>query len=334
MPSDVMIPGRVVFVSGERILAARGSLFFESKDSGATWKQVVDLPMSHYEKAIMSSRLFCRLLRKGVHHLAIRDSCMLIVANRNTYYSQAGVTSNLGRLNGSRPLSLCSTNNAFYYGEYRSNPERSPVHIWKLREYEKHWQNVWRFSGIRHVHGVFHDPYENTLWVTTGDMDHEAGIWRTDDDFCTLRKVAGGSQRFRAVQLLFTNEYIYFGSDAPDEKNYIYRMDRKGQNVEKLAAVESSVFYGCKVGEYLFFSTAVEPSQVNTTRHAEVWGSADGENWQVVRRFKKDIWSMKYFQYGQVLFPGGPGDGSNLWMTPFSVEYADKTIKVSLKDIF
>lgn len=140
-----------------------------------------------------------------------------------------------------------------YYGEYRSNSEREPVHIWSLEKDGRKWKSVWHFENIRHVHGVFHDPYTDSIWVTTGDMDQEAGIWRTDDRFISLCRVVGGSQQLRAVQLLFNKDYVYFGSDTPDEKNFIYRMDREGKNLENLTPVGSSVFYGCKVGKKLFF---------------------------------------------------------------------------------
>lgn len=328
MQADSMIRGRVVYVDRERMLAARGSRLLESREGGTAWKQIGSLPVGFIEKTLMSFALSCRLLRKGVHQLAVGNSNALIVANRDVYSMQGGQTRLLGPVHGSRPLALCAANQAFYYGEYRSNPERSPVHVWKLKEGEDKWQSAWRFEGIRHVHGVFHDPFENSIWVTTGDFDHEAGIWRTDDDFNTLEKIAGGSQKFRAVQLLFTKDHVYFGSDAPNDKNHIFRMDRSGNSVEKLAAVGSSVFHGCRTGNHLFFSTAVEPSKVNTTPYAEVWGSADGNNWKLVRKFKKDILPMKYFQYGQVLFPAGPGDGENLWMTPFAVERDQRTVRV------
>ena len=39
---------------------------------------------------------------------------------------------------------------------------------------------------------------------------------------------------------------------------------------------------------------------------------------------------MKYFPYGQVLFPAGPGDGENLWFTPFAAEFDQKTFKIPL----
>jgi len=314
------------------MLAARRDRILESRDGGVTWQRIGLIPTSSSDKTIMFSKLLCRLLRKGVHHLVIGGSCAFIVANRAVYALREGKISPIGLVHGSRPLSLCEANGAFYYGEYRSNPARSPVHIWKLCENERQWQVAWRFTGIRHVHGVFHDPYENALWVTTGDIGHEAGIWRTDNDFKTLHKIVGGTQQVRAVQLLFSQEHVYFGSDTPNEKNLIYRMDREGKRIEQLASVRSSVFYGCKVKGSLFFSTVVEPSTVNTTHYAEIWGSADGVSWNVIRRFKKDLWPMKYFQYGQILFPSGPGDDENLWFTPMGVKFDPKIMKIPLHE--
>ena len=326
MQTAWLIRGRVIYVSPERMLVARVGRLLESRDDGVTWKLIGLLPVSFSEKMAMASGLMGRLLRKGVHHYAAGNLYALIVANRAVYAMGEGAIKQLGPVHGSRPLALCAANGAFYYGEYCANAERLPVHIWKLGENRRQWEIAWRFSGVRHVHGVFYDPYENGLWVTTGDRDHEAGIWRTDDDFATLQKVVGGSQRCRAVQLLFTRDFVYFGSDAPDEKNHIYRMPRDGGVPEKLTAVGSSVFYGCKVGDSLFFSTAVEPSSVNPTRSAEVWRSDDGVNWYKILEFKKDRWSRKYFQYGQVLFPSGPGDKKHLYITPFATEEHGKTL--------
>ena len=327
----IIFNGRLLYADKKHLYLAKGRNIFYSRDFGQSWELWYSFSSGIGSFLLAWWPLTARLLRKGVHHLFFDNLVAVAVMDKQTFFFEDDrSTVALGMLQGSRPLTLCARNNMFYYGEYRSNPERSPVHVWRLKEGEEKWHPAWRFEGIRHVHGVFHDPYENSIWVTTGDLDHEAGIWRTDDGFEMLEKVAGGSQKFRAVQLLFTEDHVYFGSDAPDDKNYIFRMGREGKNVEELAKVGGSVFYGCKVANHLFFSTAVEPSRVNTTRYAEVWGSADGSNWQVIQRFKKDIWPMKYFQYGQVLFPAGPGDGENLWFTPFAAEFDQKTFKIPL----
>lgn len=326
------VRGRVLYVTPERVVLAKGSSLYESTDTGISWSLLASLPADVKARWLLKSRFSRRLFRLGVHHLAYEKSGSLLIANKNSYLLNDGEVKSLGALQGSRPMALCQFSGSMYYGEYRPNPERSPVNIWRWRGAE--WESAWSFDDVRHIHGVYHDSYEDSLWVTTGDEDEESAIWRTDDNFDSVEKVVGGSQQLRAVQLLFTADHVYFGSDAPDEKNYIYRMDRLGSNIEQLCAVGSSVFYGCQVGDSLFFSTAVEPSLVNHTRDAQVWGSPNGDDWQLVRSFRKDRLSQKYFQYGQVLFPAGEGDDQHLWLTPMATEHDQKTFKIPLKKIF
>src|SRR5699024_7348659 len=116
--------------------------------------------------------------------------------------------------------------------------QREPVYVWAGSLEGTQWEPAWRFEDVRHVHGVFHDPYSSSIWVTTGDTDHESAIWNTGDSFQTLQRVAGGSQQYRAVQLLFTPEYIYWGSDGPDVINHLYRLNRNTGAVETLVSVK------------------------------------------------------------------------------------------------
>lgn len=81
-------------------------------------------------------------------------------------------------------------------------------------------------------------------WISTGDDDHEAALYVTDPEFSRLEKVLYGSQQTRTIKLLFTEQYIYFGSDAPHEVNYLYRMNKSIHKTERLARVGSSVFHG------------------------------------------------------------------------------------------
>ena len=330
MSETKIIQGRVLYCDATSIYCARGRRILVSEDGGESWRDWTWLPSRYMDRAAVAVPLLARLLRKGIYHLAFSDGVAVAIANKQSFSISGGAVTCLGPLVGSRPLVLCHSDGVFYYGEYRSNMERSPVYVWKWQEGAESWSPVWQFEDVRHIHGVFHDPYTGALWVTTGDNNNEAAIWRTEDGFSTLNQVAGGSQQLRAVQLLFTKDYVYFGSDAPQEKNHIFRMNREGTNIECLVRVESSVFYGDKVGDSLCFSTAVEPSLVNTTRCVGVWCSRDGSNWKKLLKFRKDIWPMGYFQYGQVLFPAGPGDGRHLYCTPFATKGHGRTFVVNL----
>lgn len=328
MQTHQLIRGRIVHVTPDRLLVARGARLLQSRDGGNHWEHFATLTTNPMTRMAMSSTPVARLLRLGIHHVANSGTQTIAIANKHSYRLNSSHLQPLQSVHGSRPMALCEAAGDFYYGEYRSNPKRTPIHLWRWQPSMETWSKAWTFTNVRHIHGVFHDPYTDAFWITTGDSDNEAAIWRSDDNFATLEKIAGGSQQYRAVQLLFSQDYLYFGSDAPDEQNHIYRMNRLTGHTEPLAEVGGSVFYGCKVGDRLFFSTAVEPSQVNNSRCAELWGSEDGANWHKIAAFRKDRWPMKYFQYGQILFPGGPGDDRYLYFSPFATHNHGITFKI------
>lgn len=324
------IDGRILYCDKNLLYLARGRKILQSVDRGNCWEICGLLPGSLLDRISGQFPLMARLLRKGSHFLLPFDSNKLIFADKNTYISSGNEMRLLDPLNGSRPLVICESEGSFYYGEYRSNSQRSNVHVWQWQPGNPRWSKVWTFTSIRHIHGIFNDPYSGAIWVTTGDDDSEAGIWCTNDGFNSLQHIAGGTQQYRVIQLIFTKDYIYFGSDAPNEENHIYRYDRQSKQIEQLANVNGSVFYGCKVGGSLFLSTAVEPSLVNKHPNAEVWRTDNGSNWYPFLEFKKDYLPMRYFQYGQVFFPAGPGDENILYCSPFATTRHGKTLIIDI----
>jgi hypothetical protein len=96
--------------------------------------------------------------------------------------------------------------------------------------------------------------------------------------------------------------------------------------------VEGSVFFGCKVGNHLFFSTACEPSRVNRSREVTVWTSKTGESWRRIVTIRKDLLPMKSFQYGQIMFPAGPGQAGHLWLTPFATLHDQLSRKIPITE--
>ena len=328
------LPHVVHHVRGDTLLASAGQLLLESQDSGRSWKKICRVPGSVPGRLMAGTRLGRRLFRRGIHHVARPDEhTIVIIADRtiHKYDGQRGRFVAASPLVGSRPLALCDAGQGrLYYGEYRGNPERSAVHVMASEDLGATWQPVHRMEGARHIHGVYFDPYEDALWITTGDEDQEAGLWRSRDRLATVERVAHGGQQVRAVQLVFTQNHVYFGSDTPREQNHIYRWHRDTGVREALQAVEGSVFYGCKVGDRLFFSTVCEPSVVNIERVAAVWTTRDGSSWSTLARFSKDRWPMKLFQYGQVLFPSGTMSEERLWMTPFATRGDQRSVRVEL----
>ena len=99
---------------------------------------------------------------------------------------------------------------------------------------------------------------------------------------------------------------LYFSSDTPLELNHVYQMDRKG-NLTTMADLSSSSIYGCKSGDAIFFSTMVEPSQVNRLAAISIYGSRTGsgpENhaWPILLSWRKDRWPIEIVSSTETLF--------------------------------
>jgi hypothetical protein len=308
-------PGFVHYHQGSRLYGSIKNKIYHSEDGGKSWNRLVVLPVSLKWQMSGAAKLGERLLRGGVRHMCSLSNSLIILGYGKIYCYNLESSSliSVNKFIGSRPFALCVGNSRIYYGEYWGNPKRKPISVFCSGDCGLSWEEVFQFSGVRHIHGVFYDSYTGYIWVTTGDEDQESAIWVTVDNFKTVRKVLGGSQDFRAVTLLFTREYVYFGSDTGRKVNHIYRYRKQDALLEQLQRVGSSVFYGFKEGGNLFFSTVCEPSKVNETECLAIWYSENGGQWEPLLKLHKDIWPKKLFQYGYVFFPAGQGRDRELW---------------------
>jgi hypothetical protein len=137
------------------------------------------------------------------------------------------------------------------FGEYFGNKNRIPVRLLSSMDSGRSWFTSHEFSAgsIRHIHAVQYDPYSHKTWILTGDLDHECLIaWTLDGKSFT--PIGQGEQKWRATQLAFTEQYIYWGADTGmSEASGIYRYDRTSQTVKKLAQVDGCVFYATRLAD-------------------------------------------------------------------------------------
>jgi hypothetical protein len=333
-------PGlRALAWSGNQLYASRGYRLLrariESPSDNLAWRPVAKVHPSFRRRLSATTRLSSRLFRDGFHALAVLSSGDLVAAVAGAIVSvqpneqEFRVTHAITR--GTRPLHITAVPaGPVYWGEYFDNAARDEVHIYGSTDGGATWSVAYTFArgAIRHVHNIVHDPWENCLWVLTGDYGDECRILRAACDFSRVDSVLQGNQQARAVALVPTQDGLYFSSDTPLESNYVYRLDRGG-NLTRLASITSSSIYGCRVGDRVFFSTMVEPSDVNRDRNVRIFaGHAPGgrgpEDWRPLLAWKKDHWSMRFFQYGNAFLP----DGNNA--TPY---LAVSTIAVELDDM-
>ena len=332
-------PGlRALAWSGSGLYASRGYKLLrariENPTDNLTWLQVANFHPAWYRRLSVTNRLTARLLRDGFHALAVLPSGGIVAAvpgaiitlrpNENEFRITHRIT------RGTRPLHISAVPNGnIYWGEYFDNPNRDEVHIYASADAGATWSAVYTFpkGAIRHVHNIVHDPWQNCLWILTGDYGDECRILRSPIDLSEIETILQGNQQARAVALVVTEAGLYFSSDTPLEQNFIYHLNREGA-LSQLAPITSSSIYGCRAADRIFFSTMVEPSAVNTDRHVHIYGGGAKEDWRLLLSWKKDRWPLRYFQYGNAFLPDGSNTTKYLAVTTIAVKQDDQVTSI------
>jgi hypothetical protein len=316
----------------ERTLyAARGYtlLAAEAEIEPISWREVAHFRPPSWRKLSSRSSPGSRLFRDGFHALAIHPRGNLIaafpgaIATLRAGEKEFRVSHRIAR--GIRPLHITATPaGQIFWGEYFDNSARDEVHIYGSEDGGVTWDVAYTFpkGSIRHVHNICYDRWQNCLWILTGDNGSECRILRASLSFSDVNAIVAGNQQARAVAAIVTASGLFFASDTPLERNYIYFLDRKG-HVSKLSAIPSSSIYGCQNQTGIFFSTMVEPSDINQTKDVHLVGSANGDSWDTVAAWRKDRWPMKLFQYGNAFLPDGDNQTDLLAVSTIAVEKAD-----------
>jgi hypothetical protein len=308
---------KALYVDQGVIYVAKGyKIYTYNRESGniAFDGKLID---SKYTLLSAISRMLNRLLRiEPSTMLLLKNGSRLVSAKKALFVAEKNSQQYIKVFDiprGNKPLNIALNPNDghLYFGEYIlngrfSDTQRSEVHIYKSEDSGLNWYPCYTFpkNTIRHIHGVFYDKFTQKMWVTTGDRDSESIIANSDDGFKTLNVFKQGKQRYRAVTLLFYEDYIVYGTDTEHEKNHIYAIHRETGEERCLQALEGSTLMATQntLGQAAL-STAVEPSEVNQEPYAHVWFSDDGFKWQDIYHVKKDAWSARYFQYGRITFP-------------------------------
>lgn len=326
---------RALAWSGDYLYASHGYQLLRARiqdpSTNLMWQRVAEFYPDLRRRLSVRNRLTARLFRDGFHALAVLPSGGLIGAVPGAIVTlrpgEAQFQRSHAILRGTRPLHVAAVpGGAIFWGEYFDNAARDEVHIYASTDAGAAWSVAYTFpkGAIRHVHNIVHDPRENCLWVLTGDYGDECRVLRAACDFSRVEAVLQGKQQARAVAAIPTENGLYFSSDTPLESNYIYRLNRQ-QSLQQVAPITSSSIYGCRVGGRLFFSTMVEPSDVNLDRHVRVYGGTgeSAKDWHPWLAWKKDRWPMGLFQYGNAVMPDGINTTSFLALTTVAVESDD-----------
>lgn len=201
--------------------------------------------------------------------------------------------------------------------------------VWASSDRGVSWIRAWTFEKVRHIHGVFQNPADGSIWITTGDTDEESIIWRTEDEFETVQQIVSDGQQSRAVSLVFSESDVIYGTDIPGRPNSIRKYNCVTTQTDTIANVDGPVFFSANLNGRKFLSTSVEKENIHRIRDVCVYASDDWADWHKVLELRKDHLSPVYFQNGQARFAMGQGDGSSVWITPFATKHDHQSIRLA-----
>jgi hypothetical protein len=147
-------------------------------------------------------------------------------------------------------------------------------------------------------------------------------------DCKTFKVIGSGSQDWRAVSFLFTEDAVFWGMDSPHVQNYIFRWDRKTGQEEKVKAIDGPAYFSTELDNgTLVMGTTVEYGEGEWDKHARIW----------VKRYGQDNWeSIAYFRrlpgvktHGMLKF-AHPNQSEYLYVSPFRTEGHYSLIKMRL----
>ena len=237
--------------------------------------------------------------------------------------------------------------NSILYGEYFSNNGFEDVRIWQ--RIDGVWKTAYTFRAglIYHIHSLVADYKNSCLYVLTGDSDEESGIWKMCDNFQSIQRILGGSQQYRSCVAFPYNNCLLYATDTPHENNRLYCASQNDGKwvVESKYDMPGPCIYGIAHNGKLFFATSVEADDLLPAyryrfsyklgvgvkdRFSHIVSMDESGTVKELCRFKKDIWPMLLFQFGNCLFPNNSNE-KYLMICPQSVcTYHGKTLLMEI----
>jgi hypothetical protein len=320
----------VEWTDGLEFILSRHNRLFRATSLGGPLEAIGSVAQPSWRMVATRVRAVQRLLRSMFYNVVpLPDGSIFTTFDRSVgvirdghYQPVRGLVRPVRCLRGACAI---DGNGVLYFGEYDSNDERRPVHIYRLTAGSTALEIAHTFpaGSIRHVHGIYFDRFEKSLWCTTGDHGSEAKFLRTSDGFKTTEVIGEGDETWRCVSLLFRKDAVYYGMDAEFIQNHIYRLDRRTGKRDVLTPVDGPVYYSRAQGHELFFGVTAELCPSQKGRAAAVWNVAEDDSAQRIASFEKDRLRRDLFMYGTLHFSLGPGLPDRFWVQGVALAGAD-----------
>jgi hypothetical protein len=301
-----IVDGQILWQSHERLLIARGFQIFQSDDQGKTWQKRWTIPIRNWKSTFVSVRLLARLLRQEIRAFCLLSDGTGIAITKSGIFR--GEPKNplmnfvMQPINGTPLNIIADKQDRIFFGDYGFNGTKS---IYVSFDKAKTFEVIKQFKPdeIRHVHGIQEDPFDGGYWIFTGDFENQAGIARLSPDLKYFDWIYRNSQTVRLVQAIIEPNCLYYGTDSDAKNNYIVRFDKSSYKPELLCPIPGQSLFATRFGKMRLISTNVAPA-TKTKKDVILYGKyGDDDNWNELIKYRKDFWSLEYFQFGTLIFP-------------------------------
>lgn len=320
---------------------SRGNLFWGSIKGK---KFSVKIPIGNKKTIFMLLRIGRRALRLDKANATfIEDKKIVIIVYYGKIYrynlekKYLEVVHQLRQSRNTLHMAFANSKEYLFIGEYGNNKENVGVPIWRGEKDGKEWKKIYEFSPnkIKHVHGVYTDPYSNNIWVTTGDFEGQCWIIKADVNFKNLEWIGTGEQKYRSINLIFEKEKVCWAMDSPLEESFIFIMNRKTKEIERVEGINlpGPVWYMKKLEDGYLIQTSIEKGVGVKGKYANVYFSSDLKNWKILKSFKKDLLPMPEFKNGVIAFADGRQNKSHFLIFGEGLKKIDgKTFKGTIEE--
>lgn len=334
---------------GKALFYHKGKLYTQDIRKEKKPQFLLELPISAKRKAMMRFRLVERLLRMEPRLAVSIEGGNFLLSCAGKIYRVDPRRKELAeelqlRTRMNNPLMFAKKENGnILFGEYFSNNDYEEVCVFERDA--GNWKKVYSFPAgtIYHIHGIVVEGEK--IYILTGDKDNESAIWFTQNGFDHVEMLVGGSQKYRACVAYPFQEGLIYATDTPLEQNYLYYLRRENGTWvnDVLAEMPGPCIYGTIRRDGFYFATSVEPDaslgdmryrfsyklgRGVKDRYTHIIRCTKDGNISEVAKFKKDLWPMLMFQFGNCLFPDAGKDDVLLVCPQSAKKYDGKTLKI------
>jgi len=226
-----------------------------------------------------------------------------------------------------------------FYGDYRTDGRSEGIRIFRGTRDGTEWEVCHAFEPgeVFHIHGLSHDPVEDQVLVSTGDLDEESWLFRLDPECGGVEAIGGGSQDWRSVSLVFLPDAIIWGTDNDFFASAIMRYDRAAQTLSEHQEIGKPSYHATLLADgTAAVSTTHEPISVYARQEipeptTEVWVSRTGTDWHLL-----DTWHAEPeeehlgMQRARAQLPSSDGSVPYLFVTLFATVDGFVTYRYSI----